>query len=322
VGLFSGITSFIKKKVIPRILPVATGFLTGGPIGAGAALVLPEFFDPTALIQSSPRAFNPIIPGTAAARAPGVATPGAPGFAGFLRRFLGSADIGTPGIAGPRITRGPQSIAQQQRQQLAFKPSFFAPRSPSVQPPTGRRLIRPIFRSFQPIFSPTGAVQNVSGGLIRFQQPAFSPLRGSFAGFGGIFSGRGFFRTGGTAPARAARPRGFGIFAGRGFTSRTPARGFSPVFARRALPARAAIATPQGAVRAQRAPTPSPRALGVQVQSQPQVITRGPVSVSRAQSAAAAIKVDDALIRSTGVLGATLQAGSFISRLLRRRRII
>jgi len=246
VGLFSSIKRFVKKTVIPRILPVATGFLTGGPLGAGAALALPSLFDPSALIAGPPRAIKPIIPGTAAARAPGVVSAQAPGlFARFFEGLRIQEAIRTPGI-----------IADPQQ-----RISLFAPRKPQVQPPTTERLIRPVFRAFQPIFSPAGGLQNVSGGLIRFPQPAFSPFRGSFAGFGGIFSGRGFFRTGGTAPARAARPRGFGIFAGRGFTGRAPARGIFQVFANRALPARADIAAPQAAARAQRAPTPSPRAL-------------------------------------------------------------
>jgi len=257
VGLFSSLKSFVKKTVIPRLLPIATGFLTAGPLGAAGGAVAPQFFDPSSLIAGPPRAIKPIIPGTLAARAPGVVSAQAPGgFAAFFRRFLGGVTaqeaIRTPGIAGP-----------------GQRVSLFAPRKPSVQPPTTERLIRPVFRSFQPIFSPTGALQNIAGGLIRFPQPAFSPFRGSFAGFGGIFSGRGFFRTGGTAPARAARPRGFGIFAGRGFTGLAPARGLNLFSANRALPARAAITTPQGFARSQRAPTPSARALGVQVQSAP-----------------------------------------------------
>ncbi len=338
MGLFSGISRFIKKTVIPRILPVATGFLTGGPLGAGAALALPEFFDPSALIAGPPRAIRPIIPGTAAARAPGVVSAAAPGgFGAFFTRFLGglSGGIRTPDIvADPasRVrTRGPQSIAQQQRQPV-FKPSLFGPRPALAQPDQPRQVrgfIRPSFRVFQPIFSPTGRLQNTSRGMFQFTQPAFSPFRGIFAGIGGRFNIFGGFRTGGTPGARAARPAGPQRFSGRQqFTAmelrpQPVRRGF---FATRALPARLPLATSQTAVRAQFIPTPSPRKLGVQVQSQPAtnrfavLAARNKARAVTEQSRARTVALVGGAGALVGVAAAAGTVATGISRFFSRRR--
>jgi len=236
MGLFSSISSFVKK-VVTVAAPIAATVAAFTPVGAAVNVA------------------------ARTAGAVGIKTPFQRFLAGFGAPGLPTPTVATPGIFPAGAFGPPAPVAAPAPQQFCPQPaavrpapvrrgfgfSIFGPRPSFPQQAVSPGFVRPTFRAFQPIFSPSGQIQNTANGMFQFQRaPGISPLAANFAGFGGKFTPFGSFNRRVTPPQRAAlfppvdRESGRQLFS----VGAQPVKPFIPFLGAGSVPARASFITP------------------------------------------------------------------------------
>ena len=247
MGLFSSIGRIVKKAVAVAA-PLAAVAASFTPVGAAANLV--------AGATGQPSLFQRFLTGFGSGA-------GAP---------LPQAQAPAP--APPQFCPAPQFIAPQPAPvRRGFGFSVFRPRQAFPQQAISPGFVRPTFRAFQPIFNPSGRLQNTANGMFQFQRaPGLSRFQSSFAGFGGKFTRFGSFNRRVTPPQRAAlfpptpRPSGRGLNTAAAVVGVKP---FFPIQAAQGLPSRASFASGIVLKRLQQPAAAEGRGAAVAVQSQP-----------------------------------------------------